>query len=60
METFSPVVRLNSINIILSLTVNQGWSLYRVDVSNAFLYGDHLECVFMEQLPRYAVQGETT
>ena len=59
-ETFSPVVRLNSIHIIVTLAVNQGWSLHQLDVSNAFLYGDPIECGFMEQPLGYVVQGETT
>ena len=59
-ETFSPVVCLNSICTVISLVMNQGWSLHQLDVSNAFIYGDLTERVFMEQSPRYAVQGETT
>ena len=27
-ETFSPIVRLNSVRVLLSLAVNQAWSLY--------------------------------
>ena len=42
-ETFSPVVRLNSIQVLLSLVVNQDWPLHQLDVSNAFLYGDLTE-----------------
>ena len=48
-ETFSPVVRLNSVRVLLSLAVNQAWSLHQLDISNAFLYGDLEEYVFMEQ-----------
>ena len=48
-ETFSPVVCLNSVSLLLSLAVNQAWSLHALDVSNAFLYGDLEEPVFMEQ-----------
>ena len=52
-ETFSPVVRLNSVRVLLSLAINQAWSLHQLDVSNAFLYGDLEEQVFMEQPPGY-------
>ena len=56
-ETFSPVVRLNSIRVILSIAVNQGWTLHQLDVSNAFLYGELTDQVFMEQPPGYATSG---
>ena len=59
-ETFSIVVRLNSVRIILSLAVNQGWSVHQLNVSNAFLNDDLTKCVFMEQAPGYAVHGGTT
>ena len=59
-KTFSPVVRMNSIRILLSLVVNLNWSLHQLDVSNAFLYGDLTEQVFMEQPPGYVAQGETS
>ena len=59
-ETFSPVVHMNSIHVLLSLVVNLNWSLHQLDVSNAFLYGDLTEQVFMEQPPGYVAQGETS
>ena len=46
--------------MLLSLAVNQAWSLHQLDVSNAFLYGDLEEQVFMEQPPRYVAQGESS
>ena len=48
-ETFSPVVRMKSIRFLLSLIVNLNWSFHQLDVSNAFLYGDLTEQVFMEK-----------
>ena len=59
-ETFSPVVRLNSVRVLLSLAINQAWSLHQLDVSNAFLYGDLEEQVFMEQPPGYIAQAESS
>ncbi|GJW40047.1 ribonuclease H-like domain-containing protein [Tanacetum coccineum] len=32
---------------LVSLTVNKGWTLYQLDVNNAFLYGDLDEDVYM-------------
>jgi len=39
-ETFSLVVRMNSIRILLSIDVNLSWPLFQLDVKNVFLYGD--------------------
>jgi len=57
-ETFSPVVRMNSIRIIFYIAVNLSWPLYQHDVKNAFLYGDLQEEVYIEQLPGYVAHGE--
>ncbi|KAL0393252.1 UNVERIFIED_CONTAM: Retrovirus-related Pol polyprotein from transposon RE1 [Sesamum radiatum] len=57
-ETFSPVARLNSIHVLVSLAVNLNWPMYQMDIKNAFLYGDLNETVYMEQPPGYVAQGE--
>ena len=57
-ETFSPISRMNSIRILFSIVVNMSWSLFKLDVKNAFLYGNLQEEVYMEQLTGYVAQGE--
>ncbi|KAK4397606.1 Retrovirus-related Pol polyprotein from transposon RE2 [Sesamum angolense] len=57
-ETFSPVARLNSIRVLFSLAVNLNWTMYQMDIKNAFLYGDLNGTVYMEQPPGYVAQGE--
>ena len=47
-QTFSLGVRFYFSGVLLSLMVNKALSLHHLDVSNAFLYGDHEEQVFME------------
>ena len=40
LETFSPVARLNSVRILLSVAISRSWPLYQLDIKNAFLHGD--------------------
>ena len=56
-ETFSPVARLNSNQIMFSVVVNMEWLLFQIFVKNAFLYGDLKEDVYIEQPPGYVDQG---
>ncbi|KAL3845297.1 hypothetical protein ACJIZ3_002700 [Penstemon smallii] len=52
-ETFAPVAKINSIRILLSLTVISNWPLHQFDVKNAFLNGDLQEEVFMDLPPGF-------
>jgi len=58
LETFYHVARLNSIRILFSLAVNYWWSIFQLNVKNAFLYDDLDEEVYMEQSPEYVAQRE--
>jgi hypothetical protein len=48
-DTFSPVVKFSTIQLVLSLFVSQGWSIHQLDVQNAFLHGVLEQKVYMKQ-----------
>lgn len=45
--TFSPVAKMTSVKLILSLAASQGWSLDQMDVTNAFLHSELDEEIYM-------------
>uniref|UniRef100_A0A1X7TB18 Reverse transcriptase Ty1/copia-type domain-containing protein n=1 Tax=Amphimedon queenslandica TaxID=400682 RepID=A0A1X7TB18_AMPQE len=48
-ETFSTVVRFESIRTIVALAVQNGQKIHQMDVETAFLNGDVLEEIYMKQ-----------
>ncbi|RVW70963.1 Retrovirus-related Pol polyprotein from transposon RE1 [Vitis vinifera] len=47
------------VRLFLSMATMCHWPLYQLDIKNAFLHGELLEEVYMEQPPSFVVQGES-
>ncbi len=39
-ETYSPVVKMITVRVIIAMAAAKRWSLHQMDVKNVFLHGD--------------------
>ena len=52
-ETFAPVIRPQTVKVILTLALRHSWSMHQLDINNAFLQGKLTETVYMHQPPGF-------
>eukprot|EP01018_Ginkgo_biloba_P000406 Gb_07443 [translate_table: standard] len=57
-ENFSPVARLDTINIVLAIAAQHKWTVSQMDVKSAFLNGYIDEEAYVEQPTSYKIQGK--
>lgn len=53
-ETFSPMVKIVTVSLVLSLAAINCWPVYHIDVTCAFLHGDLFEEVYMSLPPGFS------
>ena len=58
-DTFSPVAKMTSVHLLLSMAAMSSWPLYQLDIKNAFLHDDLVKELYMEQPPRFVTQWES-
>jgi Reverse transcriptase (RNA-dependent DNA polymerase) len=56
-ETFAPVTKMNTVQILLSVAVNNDWNLHQMDVKNVFLQGTLEEKIYMTIPPEHKREG---
>ena len=57
-ETFSPVVRFESVRTVIALAVSEKMKLHQMDVKTAFLNGELTEELFMKQPEGFIEEGK--
>ena len=58
--SLSPVAKIAFVCLLLSMAAMRSWPLYQLDIKNAFLHGDLVGEVYMEQSPGFVAQGESS
>ena len=52
-ETFSPMVKVTTIEVVLSIVISSRWEVRQLDVKNVFLCGFLQEEVYISQPPGF-------
>src|SRR5205814_8908489 len=52
-ELFAPVIRYESLRLLLAISAHYGWIPRQLNIKSAFLHGDLKELIYMELLEGY-------
>ena len=57
-DTYSPVARLTTIRVLISLAASHGLLIHQMDVKTAFLNGELEEEIYMDQFDGFVAKGQ--
>ncbi|RDX90862.1 hypothetical protein CR513_27231, partial [Mucuna pruriens] len=57
-EVYAPVAMIETIRLVVAITINAGWSMHQLDVKSAFLNGPLEEEVYVDQPLGFVVKGK--
>jgi hypothetical protein len=57
-HTYSPIARMTTIQVLLSLETSYGLVVHQMDVKTTFLNGELDEEIYMEQLDGFVIKGQ--
>ena len=57
-EVFAPVVRMESVRLLLALAAVRSWKVHHLDVKSAFLNEELAEEVYVQQPPGFVITSE--
>jgi hypothetical protein len=57
-EVFAPMVRMETVRLILALAVHSKWEVHNMDVKSMFLNGVLTEEVYVQQPPGFAIDKD--
>jgi hypothetical protein len=57
-DTYSPVARMTTIRVLLSLAASYGLIVHQMDVKTTFLNGELDKEIYMDQPDGFVVKGE--
>lgn len=56
-KVFAPVVRIETVSLIVGMAATHGWELHHLDVKMAFLHSELKEEVYVSQPDGYVIKG---
>lgn len=56
-EVFAPVAHMDTVRLIIAIDASNNWGIYQLDVKSAFLQGELIEEVYIDQPKGYVKKG---